>query len=111
MTESMEVIFSYTRKEAIDDGVLVDVSEMDHIFKWPVAITSALWDEIISGDADTQKARVWDVAYMSTHGRQDGPSDVYYKVIVGRRSLDLRCNVGPGDAGEPVVTIGFPADF
>ena len=37
-----DVIFSYTRKQAIEDGVLVDITEMakEAGIKYPVAITS-----------------------------------------------------------------------
>ena len=40
-----EVIFGYTRRQAIDDGVLVDVTEMarEAGFSWPFAMTAEVW--------------------------------------------------------------------
>jgi hypothetical protein len=28
----------------------------------------------------------------------------------GQRTLSLKCNIGPGDAGEPVITIMKPEE-
>lgn len=41
------VIYSYTRAEAIADHVLIDVSETawEAGFKWPVALTHAVWED------------------------------------------------------------------
>ena len=38
-----EVIYTYTRAQAIEDGVLIDATEMakETGFKWPVALTAA----------------------------------------------------------------------
>ena len=42
-----DLIFSYTRKQAIEDGVLVDLTSKfpkdTRLFKYPVACTSAIW--------------------------------------------------------------------
>ena len=40
------VIFAYTRAQAIEDGILVDVSETarEAGFRIPVAITRTVWD-------------------------------------------------------------------
>jgi len=109
------VISSYSRAQAIEDGVLADVSETEaaKLFKHPVAITSDLWDVLVKGKGAESKvwnARLWDVCYMARHGKIDGP-DSWFKVIVGNRTLELRANCGPGDDGAPVMTIGFPGDF
>ncbi len=114
--DGWEIISSYSRAQAIEDGVLVVVeTEAARIFKYPVALTLELFGRLERGNgkhADTLTGRIWDVCYMATAAtaRIDG-SDSYYPVIVGRETLNLRCNIGPGDEGEPVVTIGFPEDF
>ena len=42
-----EIISQYTRKKAIEDGVLIDVSEhAKGIFKVPVAVTCGLYSEL-----------------------------------------------------------------
>ena len=120
MSESIwqdaEVISTYTRAQAIDDGVLIDVGAWQGgIFKHPVAFTAALFAEVSRGkgsDVETLKARIWDVCYMATvpTAHINGP-DSFYPVTVGNRTLRLRANCGPGDRAEPVMTIGFPEDF
>jgi len=111
----MDLIYSYTRAQALDDGVLVDVSHTGagEIFRYPVAFTAALVSDLRKGagaEEETFSARAWDVAYMSTRGEGTG-SDKFFRVIVGRETLQLRVNCGPGDNAEPVITIGFPEDF
>lgn len=43
-----DVIFAYTREDALSDGVLVDLGEYGskEIYKHPVACTSAVWSLI-----------------------------------------------------------------
>ena len=110
-----DVISSYSREQAHEDGVLVNVDDYDGAgnFKFPVSFTQALFSRLERGngsDAKTLDARVWDVCYMARHGEMRG-SDSYFKVIVGRSTLALRANCGPGDDPAPVMTIGFPEDF
>ena len=41
-----ETIYSYSRAQAIEDGVLVDLSQVDSVrqhWKYPFACTSAVW--------------------------------------------------------------------
>ena len=115
--DDAEIISSYSRAQAIADGVLCDVtgSEAADLFKFPAVITVALHSEISRGggnEAATYNARLWDVFYMMTvAARQSGGSDVFFTVKVGARNLKLRGNIGPGDDPAPVLTVGFPEDF
>lgn len=65
-----ETIYTYTRAQAIEDGVLIDVSEMaeEAGFKIPVAITSALHGMIEnipeSRNWQDYNGRLWDVLWM-----------------------------------------------
>jgi len=71
------VISTYTRAQAIDDGVLIDAGAMarEAGFKWPVALTSAVWADCAawSEDDNRQQAyqdesgRLWDVLFMASH--------------------------------------------
>ena len=47
--ENAPVIFSYTRAQAIEDGVLVDLTEWaaETGFKIPVACTATVWHQYI----------------------------------------------------------------
>jgi hypothetical protein len=113
------VIYAYTRADAIEDGELVEVSELypedTRVYKYPVAFTRALWATVEEGateGGDTIGGRVWDVCYMGTAAtaKREGP-DSHYPVIIGGKTHHLRANCGPGDTAEPVITIGFPEDF
>jgi hypothetical protein len=125
------VIYSYTRAQAIADGVLVDVSEpaQEAGFKLPVVITDALHRRLTPTKADQglgqdYDGRLWDVLWLAAftikladHGTDTVSFTVGLQGIDAKsghpQNVDLRLRAvcGPGDSGEPVVTIGFPEDF
>jgi len=52
-----EVVSSYSRARALEDGVLVDAGAMaqEAGFKWPVAITAAAWSDCVAwSDVDVR---------------------------------------------------------
>jgi Family of unknown function (DUF6573) len=123
------VIDSYTRADAIADGVLIDVTTMagEAGFKWPVALTHAAWCDCVAwaeSDSDAQlhqdeSGRLWDVLFMACHGIRsatDPGNQLHfslYRVPKDGHSLVseevmLKLIVGPGDAGEPAITILLP---
>lgn len=57
--EEWEIISVYTREQALNDGVLVDVSSLARAagFKVPVAVTQAVWANYLEPDGCQ---RVWD---------------------------------------------------
>lgn len=71
MTEQRDYISQYTRKEAIEDGILIDVSEAakEAGFKVSVAVTNTLWasyiepSEIIKSKGQSMDSRLWDVLF------------------------------------------------
>jgi len=115
----MKVIYSYSRQNAIDDGVLVDISEMakEAGFKYPTACTTAVYGlcENIPEKVNWQDAngRVWDVLTMALHGirttQPDEGNNIQFKVIIDnggqQKYHDLKIHCGPGDKMEPVLTI------
>jgi hypothetical protein len=125
------VIYTYSRVQAIADGVLVDVTETakEVGFKLPLAITAALYDRLVPTQADQDlgqdyDGRLWDVLWMARFTIQiaDPGSDTVTFTVVQqevdaksgqpqKNELRLWAVCGPGDEGEPVVTIGFPEDF
>ncbi len=64
---NVDIIHAYTRKEAIEDGVLVDVSKLakEAGFKWPVAMTSAVHAKYVqvppAADWQDETGRLWDI--------------------------------------------------
>jgi hypothetical protein len=129
MFEEGDFIFTYTRAQAIADGVLVDVSERarEAGFRIPVALTSGVWNECVEwsgSDAERSNVpqdeigRLWDVLTMARHAaqlhRNSGSNRcafALYRVARGEHRTtrcELALHVGPGDAGEPVITIMLP---
>ncbi len=126
-----EVIYSYTRAQAIDDGVLIDTTEMarDAGFKWSVALTAAAWADCVAwSDADNerqvyqdQSGRLWDVLFMASFAVRTANNanrqlqfDLQRIPRNGRSTtsqrLTLKLILGPGDGGEPVITIMLPGE-
>ncbi len=117
-----DLIYSYTRAQALEDGVLVDVTATarEAGFVWPVAVTAAVWALIqeippkYQGSQDVQ-GRLWDVVWMAAqeirrHRGEEG-NELRYRLTLphGRETYaTLKLIVGPGDQGEPVVTILLP---
>ena len=111
-----EVIYSYTRKQAIDDGVLIDVSETakEAGFRFPVAITDSVYNILNPGQYATKQGqsfsgRLWDSLNMLRYAIKisDG-STIKFKVKISGQWHDLKAICGPGDTPDPVITIMLP---
>ena len=125
-----DVIYSYTRAQAMGDGELVDVSETarEAGVRLQVAVTRAVWDRYISWDvSDTDKqcyqdesGRLWDVSWMlrmAINSCRDGSAVQYRLHVIPRdgRSrkaalIQLKAVVHSGDEGEPVITVMLPTE-
>ena len=129
-SQHWRVIHTYTRAEALADGVLVDVTATakEAGFKVPTAVTAAVFDECIEWTEENaeqsrtyqdQAGRLWDVLYLavvkarSLRGRRQNQL-LYELRVVPRPSHDhprlrtLKLVIGPGDDAEPVATIMLP---
>jgi hypothetical protein len=124
-----DVIHRYGRAQAIEDGLLVDLSGDEAIredvadvcrryYKHPIACTPTVFDLL---DAAVKNERycndyaglVHDVLWMSKcASRKIDDSAVVFPVIIAgagrRRHYDFKLIVGPGEQGEPVITIMMP---
>ena len=119
-----DVIHSYTRAQAIEDGFLVDLmqDELGEVcrqhYKHPVACTSTVF-EIMRKAVENKKycndyaGILHDMLHMSrVHWQFHGHTARLFKVIIqgaGRQRIftfKLVCH--PGDSGEPVMTIMLP---
>ena len=126
-----DVIYSYTRAQAIEDGVLVDAGPMakEVGFKLPVALTSAVWSDCVAWtDSDSRKmpfqdqsGRLYDVLFMAAFAirtsADSGDRLLYELYRVPRdaysteaKPVTLKLIIGPGDQGEPVLTILLPEE-
>ena len=122
--DDAEVIYAYTRTQALEDGVLVDVSEMakEAGIKFPVALTAAVYGKYVEVPdgikGQDESGRLWDILWMlrCAAGGCQGYT-LQFQLYVrnhNQERLDHRDLVtvkavcGPGDQGEPVITIMLP---
>lgn len=115
------VISRYTRAEAIQDGVLIDVSEMaqEAGIKHPTAVTSAVWNEYVKVPkgitCQDEKGRLWDILNMfrfAAKKGKKGKDTLLFEVLVKNnrkpKLVTLKAICGPGDTLDPVLTIMLP---
>jgi hypothetical protein len=119
-----EPIAVYTRRQAIEDGVLVDLMQAETTslvreagFRIPVAMTVGAFTAAVAGIGETLpagqdlKGRLWDVLWMLRCAIKAGGSTdrVNFRLNVwnGHQYDEVRlwALCGPGDTAEPVVTI------
>lgn len=118
-----DVIHSYSRKEAIADGVLVDVSETarEAGITFPVALTAAVYEKYVKVPrgvtCQDEAGRLWDVVWMTRFAikMSKGGSELAVKLHVRNNNrpgtpplVTLKAVCGPGDNMEPVITIMLP---
>ena len=123
--EGFETICGYSRAQAIEDGILVDVSTYRETkelgFKFPITLTEAVWAKCVETPENTAgqsiQGRLWDVLWMFRMGIKRNQGDISilnFKLHVQNNEskpaelVELKAICGPGDNGEPVITIMFP---
>jgi hypothetical protein len=118
------LISAYTRDQAIADGFLVDVSDTakEAGFKWPVAVTRAVWDGIVTPtqqdaeEGQSEKGRLWDVLWMARLAAKANKGDrdsVLFQVIVldnqKQKKVTLKLALSfASPQGGPCLTIMLP---
>jgi len=124
-----DIISTYTRREAIEDGALVALDPgvaREAGIRLPVAVSLRVHAECIALTPAAEAAwndvrgRTWDVLYMAAGAmrRAAKASDVgsvIFELYVVRDAIEptpthLKATIGPGDDGEPVITILFPEE-
>lgn len=122
--EDIPIIYRYTRAQALEHGVLVDLScwARQTGFRIPVACTRAVWAEHIEPPAITiemgqsPRGRAHDVLwmlYMAIKQSPPGEPELRFGVIflnaqLAHETVTLKAICGPGDEGEPVMTLMLP---
>lgn len=127
--QDADLISVYTRAQAIEDGVLIDVTATarEAGFVLPVAISRAAWADCVEWTKETAKrkktlqdedGRLWDVVWMARLAANAAAQSsranfglhrvpVEGKGICPRHTI-LTLHIGPGDEGRPVCTITLP---
>ncbi len=119
-----EVIYAYTRAQAIKDGVLVDVTETakEAGIKYPTAVTEALWNcyiepkERLKDLGQSVQGRLWDVLFLFAFAARSSPkgcNELFYSVnflmdggdSFEQETVKIKAICGPGDDGSPCITL------
>jgi len=119
-----EVIYAYTRAQAIEDGTLVDVTETakEAGIKFPTAVTETLWNgyiepaERLKDHGQSIQGRLWDVLFLFTIAAKTSPkgcSELFYKVnflmenenSCKLETVTIKAVCGPGDDSAPCITL------
>jgi len=111
-----ETIYSYSRAQAIEDGVLVDLSQADSIrqhWKYPFACTSAVWaiiEESLQQPGQDVSGICHDISTMAKlaiHNTRNADQILFTVIITGKKHA-LKLHIGPGDTAAPVLTLMLP---
>ncbi|HQJ61422.1 MAG TPA: hypothetical protein PKV35_10515 [bacterium] len=106
MFENYDEVFSYTRAQSIEDGVLIDISESAKaFFKVPVAITNTAFETVkkTMKDETLLKFQLLLSFRQAVDRGQRGE-----QVNLEFRNIKLKALSHPGDHGEHVITIMLP---
>jgi hypothetical protein len=118
------VVYAYTRKQAVADGVQVDVTKtaQEAGIKYPMFLTRAVWDAYVAVPPDVtaqdEAGRLWDVVWMTRFGilrarpgvdripvalyvRNDNRRAKLVKLIAQCSPLDI-------DDPSPAITVMLP---
>ena len=120
------VIYSYTRAQAIEDGVLIDVTEAARGvgFKVHTVVTATLFHGYVEpptgleGEGQSTAGRLHDLLFLvlcaarKNHAGADRAAvRAAFLMKPGRtETVDVIAHIGPGDQGEPVLTLMLPED-
>jgi len=121
------VIYSYTRAQALADGVLIDVT--DHAkalgFRVPVALTDHLYNGYVAfvppgleSEGQSTAGRLHDLLTLAMIAARisKGTDRVTFKVDFlmnpnRKETVEVIAHIGPGDDGAiPVLTLMLPED-
>lgn len=118
--EGVEIIHTYTRAQALEDGVLVDMTNLarEAGFRHPVAVTQGVWAVLnptheLEAVGQDMTGRAWDMLTILRHAirRAFGGDEVHFAPLFTREpgrlpeSVEMYAKCGPGDEGEPVITV------
>ena len=120
MFDEGDLVFSYPRKQAIEDGILVDLTDFakNHGFKIPVAMNIETFQEcFVTEDEMDSVALSGFFVELFLHIKlgkyKDERRDLVEIFFLGnsKHVQTIWAHVGPGDDAEPVLTACYPRDL
>ena len=116
-----EIIYAYTRAQAIEDGVLVDLTDIAKTrgILIPLALTSTAFHEALNAPFITKGDELaplftivrfldWVRTACRTAAPAAGSEFVAPFTRIDAKAVSLKIHIGPGDRGEPVFTVMLP---
>lgn len=118
--KDFQVIHAYTRREALADGVLVDVTDWarEAGFKFPVAVTRAVWNvlepsENLKARGEDVAGRAWDLFTVLKYAIKGAArtDEVHFAPLFALdpgekvEQVQMWASCAPGDDGAPVITV------
>ena len=124
MFSNDDLIYAYTRQQALADGVLVDVTAMarEGGFRIPVALTAAAWAECVAVPpgviGQDEPGRLWDVLSVLRYSipKYGNERELMFRLYVQTRNdadpdlVELKAVCGPDDDGSPCLTVMTPTE-
>ncbi len=119
--DGFEVISSYSRRQAIEDGMLVDITTLakEAGFKIPVAVTNEMYERVLNPSEESKalgqsvEGRTWDMLNILRVSCKNAISpilllkmDVQYDIET--KTENYKAIIGPGDTVDPVLTVMLP---
>jgi hypothetical protein len=119
----MDLIFAYTRAQAIADGVLIDVTKTakEAGYTLHTVVTSAVWEHYVrvpdAVSSQDEQGRLWDILWMlrcAILRLNHAESQMTFELLVANEEtkppelVKLKAILGPGDDERNVLTILLP---
>lgn len=109
-------IYSYSRQQAIEDGVLVDVSHLETVrqhWKFPFACTATVWaiiERALQEEGQDVNGIFHDIGVMAKLAARANPDHdrINFEVIITQKQERFKLHIGPGDTAAPVLTLMLP---
>lgn len=115
--DDADIVYQYTRKQALEDGVLADLTDIakEAGFCFPVAVTQGVLNVLTDTSVPGQDfmGRAWDMLMILKASIRGAESNdvIHFSplfVLEGRHQaqpVNMWVKCGPGDEGEAVLTI------
>ena len=118
--EGAEIIHAYTRAQALEDGVLVDLTDLAREvgFRFPVAVTQGVWAVLdptqeLEAAGQDMTGRAWDMLTILRHAIRGASAtdEIRFAPLFMRAPgekaspVEMWGKCGPGDDAEPVITV------
>lgn len=109
MFENRDIIHSYSRAQAILDGLLIDASALarEAGFRYDVALTRAAWERCVAVPegvtCQSEEARLWDVIHLLAAAIRRGGDGAEVQAVFGLKRLSPP-TLGRPPASSPWLT-------